>query len=158
MLGSGLLTLPGKYQQPNMYNPEGYQPEPSQQNPAEALKKTSDTTGWPTYTDKESGLSFQYKPGWKVLAPIKKAGFRIIQIDPGKKYYNIKIYISPEQFYIMDGLPATGETIGGAPALNVNNALYGIRANNLYYTFDVGLSMSLLPDFNGLVHSATFGN
>jgi hypothetical protein len=56
----------------------------------------------------------------------------------------------------MDGLPTTTETIGGQTALNANNALYGLQANNLYYTFDIGLSMSLLPDFNALVHSVKF--
>ncbi len=56
----------------------------------------------------------------------------------------------------MDGLPTKTETISGENALNVSNALYGITANNLYYTFDVGLSMSLLPDFDALVHSVKF--
>ncbi len=117
-----------------------------------------DTTGWNTYNNEQYQLSFLYKPGWKVLPAINKNGFTVLQVDPGPKFYNIKIYINPKEFYIMDGLPTKTETIGGQTALNANNSLYGIVANNLHYTFDVGLSMSLVPDFNALVHSVKFGN
>lgn len=117
-----------------------------------------DTSAWKNYTNAENHLSFLYKPGWKVLPEKKGGGFTVLQVDPGAKYYNIKIYISPKEFYIMDGLPTKTETIDGKETLNVGNALYGITANNLYYTFDVGLSMSLVPDFNALVHSVKFEN
>jgi hypothetical protein len=117
-----------------------------------------DTSGWKSYSNKQEQLSFLYKPDWKVLPAVKKGGFTVLQVDPGTRYYNIKIYISPKEFYVLDGLPATTETIGGQTALNIGNALYGITANNLYYTFDVGMSMSLVPDFNALVHSVKFGN
>jgi len=117
-----------------------------------------DTTGWKTYSDTQEQLSFLYKPDWKVLPAVVKNGFTVLQVDPGLKYYNIKIYISPTEFYIMDGVPTKTETIGGQTALNAGNALYGIKANNLFYTFDVGLSMSLVPDFNALVHSVKFQN
>ncbi len=113
-------------------------------------------SGWPVYTNSEYGFSFQYKPGWKVLPAVQSKGFTVLQVDPGIRYYNIKIYISPAQFYAMDDLPATSETIDGQTASNVSNALYGIKANGLYYTFDVGWSMSLVPDFDGLVHSVKF--
>jgi hypothetical protein len=117
-----------------------------------------DTTGWKTYSNVQEQLSFLYKPAWKILPDVVKDGFTVLQIDPGSKYYNIKIYISPKEFYIMDGVPTQTETIGGQTALNADNALYGMKANNLFYTFDVGLSMSLVPDFNALVHSVKFGN
>lgn len=117
-----------------------------------------DTTGWKTYSNEQEKLGFLYKPDWKVLPAINKSGFKVLQIDPGLKYYNIKIYINPKEFYIMDGLPTKTETVGGQTALNAGDALYGIMANNLYYTFDVGLSMSLVPDFDALVHSVKFEN
>jgi hypothetical protein len=116
-----------------------------------------DTTGWKTYSNPQYQLSFLYKPNWKILPAVNKNGFTILQVDPGPRFYNIKIYISPKEFYIMDGVPAKTETIGGQTALNADNALYGIEANNIYYTFDVGLSMSLVPDFDALVHSVKFG-
>lgn len=124
------------------------------QNPAPV--STVDTSTWKSYADHQDGLTFLYKPGWKVLPAVKKDGFTVLQIDPGLKYYNIKIYISPKEFYIMDGVPTKTETIDGQTALNADNSLYGITANNLYYTFDVGLSMSLVPDFDALVYSAKF--
>ena len=55
-----------------------------------------------------------YSPDWKIL-PLKKNGFTVLQVDPGAKYYNIKIYVSPKEFYIMDGLPTTAETIDNQP-------------------------------------------
>ncbi len=116
----------------------------------------TDTSNWKTYTNPEFKLSFKYRPDWKILSAVKKENFTVLQIDPGKKYYNIKIYISPQDFYIMGGLPIEEENISGVTAFNVQNALYGIKTNKLYYTFDVGLSMSLLPDFNTLVHSVNF--
>jgi hypothetical protein len=115
-----------------------------------------DTSGWKTYNDSKDGLSFLYKPGWKVLPAVNKDGYIVLQIDPGSKYYNIKIYINPKEFYVMDGLPTKTETIDGQTALNVNDALYGIEANKNYYTFDVGMSMSLVPDFSALVHTVKF--
>ncbi len=117
-----------------------------------------DTSAWKTYSNPTYKVSFLYKPDWKVFDPIKKDGFTVIQIDPGAKFYNIKIYISPTDYYIMGGLPARTEPIGGQTALNVSNALFGIQANNLYYTFDVGLSMSLVPDFAALVRSVKFAD
>ncbi len=115
-----------------------------------------DTTSWKIYTSDKYGLSFKYKPDWKVTEAKAKDGFNILEIDPGIKYYNMKIYISPKEFYVLEGLPARTETIGGELATNVNNALYGIKSGKNYFTFDVGLSMSLVPDFNGLVHSVQF--
>ena len=127
-------------------------------NPANVQDEpTIDTSAWKTYTNKQYKLSFKYSPDWKVLAVAEKSGFSIVQVDPGKKYYNFKIYISPKSFYILDGLPTKTEIIGGEQALNVNNALYGIKANNSFYTFDIGFSMSLLPQFDAMVHSVKFG-
>ncbi len=117
-----------------------------------------DTSAWKTYADRDSGLSFKYKPEWSVKDAKIQNGFRIIEVDPGKKYFNIKIYISPSGFYALDGLPTTEETINGHSAINVKNMLYGIKAGQQYFTFDVGASVSLTQDFNALVHSAEFAN
>jgi len=129
---------------------------PAKTSAASAPVPVVDTTNWQVYSNPQYQLSFLYKPGWKVLPALTKDGFTILQVDPGARYYNIKIYINPKQFYIMDGLPTTSEIIGGQTALNVSNALYGIKANSSYYTFDVGWSMSLVPDFDALVHSVKF--
>lgn len=117
-----------------------------------------DTADWKNYENKNFGFSFKYSPTWKVLSTKKKGDFTILEVDPGAKYFNIKIYVSPKSFYIMDGLPTQLETIGGRQALNVNNALYGVQANNLYYTFDLGWSTKLSEEFNALVHSTQFTN
>lgn len=121
------------------------------------VKPTTDTTAWKTYTNKTYNFSFKYKPDWKVLELKKVKGYNVLEVDPGKKYYNIKIFINDKDYYVMGGLPTKNQTIGGQPAINVNNLLYGIKAGNYYYTFDVGLSTSLAPDFDALVYSVKFG-
>ena len=56
----------------------------------------------------------------------------------------------------MDGIPTQTETINGVKAINASNDLYGIQANNNYYTFDIGWSVTLVGEFNVLVHSVKF--
>lgn len=155
--GSEIYQKVGKNQA--VYNPANYRVsnKPTQVSQAQATAiEAIDTSTWSDYTNTDFGLNFKYKPDWKILKPVTKNGFTVIQLDPGSKYFNIKIYVSENSFYIMDGLPTQEETINGFKALNVNNALYGLNVNNLFFTFDVGLSMSLVPEFNALVRSVKF--
>jgi hypothetical protein len=115
-----------------------------------------DTANWETYENKEFNINFKHPQNWKVLAVKNKDGFNIIEIDPGAKYFNIKLYISKVGFYIMDGLPTQEEFIGGVKALNVSNSLFGMQNKEQYYTFDLGWSTKLLPEFYALVHSVQF--
>ena len=117
-----------------------------------------DISGWKTYTNQDYKISFQYDPNWKIGKPKTKNGFTYIEIDPGRQYFNMRLYISSSSFYIMDGLPTVTENIGGFTALNVNYALYGIQTKDSYYTFDVGYSMPLLPQFDAMVHTVKFLN
>lgn len=114
------------------------------------------TSDWKTYTDSRYNFSFKYKPDWKVLPAINKGGFYVLQIDPGKKYYNIRIFVSPNQYLGIDGLQTQPETIGNQAGLNVKNLLYGAKSGGNYFTFDIGFSLSLQPEFMALVHSVQF--
>jgi hypothetical protein len=125
-------------------------------NQPEVIAPSVDTTAWKTYSSESFGFSFKYKPDWKVLPAKEKNGYTIIEVDPGAKFYNIKIYISKDDYYVMGGLPYKNETIGGQPSMNVNDLLFGVKYNNTYYTFDIGLSTSLKPNFDALVRSVTF--
>lgn len=143
------------------YKSYTYQSAPTPQNFSKPTIQaptvpTVDTSTWKDYSNANLGLSFKYKPDWKVKDIEAKKDFKIIEIDPGPKFYNIKIYISPKEFYVMEGLPTKTETIAGKEALNVNNLLYGIKTDANYFTFDVGLSLSLTPDFVAMVHSVQF--
>ena len=117
-----------------------------------------DVSGWKSYNNSAYHLSFLYDPTWKVLAEKKQGDYTVIQIDPGQKYYNIKIYIGTNGYYAMDGLNTKTISIGGESAIDVGGLLYGVHSGDYYYTFDIGQSLSLKPEFDALVHSVTFGN
>ena len=120
-------------------------------------KEIADTSTWKDYTDTKYGLSFKYNPEWKIKPWAKnKEGFDVLEIDPGSKFYNIKLYASDKSYYVMDGLPTEKTTIGGLQAVDVSDLLYGVKKGSTYLTFDVGLSLSLKPQFNGLVESIKF--
>lgn len=115
-----------------------------------------DTKGWKTYTDSESSFTFKYPPTWKVLAPTLNNGYKVITIDPGARFDNVKIYISSTGYFALDGIPYKPDTISGFPALNVQGMLFGVKANDTYYTFDEGASVTINPEFQTLVHSSSF--
>ena len=125
--------------------------------PAVLAKEIADTSNWKEYSDSKYGLSFKYNPDWKIKPWTKnKEGYDVLEIDPGRKYYNIKIYASNSSFYVMDGLPTQGTVVGGVQALVVSDLLYGVKKGATYLTFDLGLSLSLKPQFNGLIDSVKF--
>lgn len=119
-------------------------------------KMTEDTSGWKTYASQDLKLSFKYSPAWEIKKAEKKGDFQIIDVDPGKKFYNIKIYVSPKGYFSIAGLPTVSEQIAGTQAFNSKNMLYGLEFRGLYYTFDIGYSLSLKPDFMAMVHSVKF--
>lgn len=115
-----------------------------------------DTSLWKDYSNKTYNFSFKYKPGWKVLPTKKVKGFDVVQIDPGSKFYNFKVYVSQKEFYVMDGLPLADATIGGLPAKEISGVLYGVKNDPYFYTFDIGYSLSLKPEFDAMVNSVSF--
>jgi hypothetical protein len=123
---------------------------------AEQKEPAVDTSDWKTYTEPKLGLSFKYKPTWQVKPTIKQGEYYVIEVDPGKKYYNIKTFVSSKDFFAMDSLPLKQVTIAGKTAQDVSDMLYGIQSGNYYYTFDLGFSVNLKPEFNALVRSASF--
>lgn len=115
-----------------------------------------DTSNWKRYANETFGFSFKYDPAWQIKQFTKQGDFQVLEIDPGKKYYNMKIFVSQKGFFAMDGLPAQETEISGLKALSVANLLYGIQKGLYYYTFDNGQSVSLKPQFNALVSSLEF--
>lgn len=125
--------------------------------PMVLAKEIADTTGWKEYSDSKYGVNFKYNPDWKIKTwTTNKEGYDVLEIDPGKKYYNIKIYASNNDYYVMNGLPVEKTVIGGLEALDVSDLLYGVKKGSTYLTFDIGLSLSLKPQFNGLIESVKF--
>ena len=143
--------------------PGGYDIRYYPQNTAQAQEpqlptvSPVDTSSWKTYTDQSYPLSFKYDPSWKVsVGKTTTDGFYQLQIDPGSKYYNMHVYISPSKYFALDSLPGVPATVSGLPALTSANILFGVKYQNNYYTFDCGLSTNLIDQFNALVQSAKF--
>lgn len=119
---------------------------------------TVDTTGWKTYTDPTYSFSLNYPPQWQIKKPSKQDGFYVLTIDPGAKYFNVKIYVSPKGYFAMDNLPFTTITLAGEQAIDVEGSLYGLKHDGNYYTFDQGISQSIKPEFEAMVKSLKLTN
>ncbi len=152
--GYTLYPYPPKYlvNKPMVKQPPTTPPPPQ----SEPVVPTVDTSDWKVYTASKYNFQFRYDPSWNIKNGGKKDGYDILEVDPGKKYYNFKIYVSPTDYYIVDGLPATDQTIGGKQAKNIQNMLYAIQDDNLRLTFDLGMSLSLRPQFKAMVESLKF--
>jgi hypothetical protein len=138
---------------------QGYETEENS-NPAKKSAEAVDVSKWKQYTDDQHSFSFMYKPDWKVKAPVTtKDGYYLVEIDPGPRFDNIKIYVSDNNYYVMEGLPLEPKVLGTStkkPALSVSDLLYGMEDGGLYYTFDLGASLSLQPYFKAMVDSVKF--
>ncbi len=114
------------------------------------------TENWKSYSDLSYHFSFLYPPTWKVQKLIYKNGFYNISINTGVKLSTVNIYISNKSFFAVENLPYTIKTIGGMEAIDIQGILYGFNKNGIYYTFDLGNSTKLKPEFETLVRSVTF--
>ena len=141
----------------NSYNKVNYNSnEPVKQVLAAEIEPTIDTSNWKEYVNTKYSFSFKYSPDWKILSAKQTGDYEVIEIDPGAKFYNIKLYISDKNYYVMEGLPTTEVDINGQKALSVSDLLYGVQKNSLFFTLDLGRSLSLKPQFNALVKSLVF--
>ena len=119
--------------------------------------KPVDTSAWKTYNDAAYPFSFKYEPSWKILPAKKQNGFYVLEIDPGAKFYDMKIYVSDSgYYYALDSLPVVETDIGGAKAFDVSNLLYAVKMGPYYYTFDNGLSTAMMDGFNAMVRTVKF--
>lgn len=141
-------------QDPNYQENSNYSPIPTASASEELV--LPDTRNWEDHRYNVYGISFKTPKGWKVALPKKQGNFFVGEIDPGAKFENIRIYISEKDYFVMQDLPTKNDTVGGQPALNVSDLLYGVWANNFYFTFDIGRSVSLKPEFNAIVKSVEF--
>lgn len=100
----------------------------------------SSTADWKTYTDTTEGMSVQYPEGWSVSTQTIDHG-TIIFFAPKEIRTNsdkIKIIVTDNGYFGIDGLPTKPVTIAGQEGIMVDTGLYGIKHNGHYITFDAG--------------------
>ncbi len=125
-------------------------------NSASAAPASIDISNWKQYTDLTYFLSFKYPPTWQVQTYPSMAGYYIIVIKPDSRADNVRIYVSPNTYFALDGLPTKKDTLGGAQALNINDSLFGVKYSAQYYTFDRGNTAKLQPQFQQIIDSVAF--
>lgn len=115
-----------------------------------------DTSQWQEYYNEKYGLAFKHDPTWKIKSVNNKNGYYVIEIDPGKRYDNFRIYISKDDYFALANVPVTKTQVGGREALNLDGAVLGVMDKATYFTFDMGASLSLKPYFQALVDTVEF--
>ena len=116
-----------------------------------------DTTDWKQFTDSTHYLSFLYPKEWTSKTYPDLDGYYVISLQPNNKTSdNIRIYISNTDYFATQGLAYQYDTISGINARNINNMIYGAKYAAQYYTFTLGNSIELLPEFNTMVKSVSF--
>lgn len=130
----------------------------SEANNTSSKLETVDTSSWTEYNDSTYHIKFSLNPKWKIKSATKKYGFTVIPIDPGKKYADFNIYISPDKFFAVEGFPSEQINLAGTQAINIEDMVFALKHNGIYFTFDMGSSLSLKPQFNALVKSLAFTN
>lgn len=149
--GYGGLSNPAK----NEYEVVTYSPQvraAADEQPPVAV----DTSNWKDYQDERYGLKFKYAPGWSVRSITNKDGYYVIEIDPGARYDNFRVYISEDDFFALSGVPTTKTEVGGKEAVNLEGAVLGVKDNATYFTFDMGVSLSLKPYFQAMIGTVKF--
>lgn len=115
-----------------------------------------DTTTWKDYIDRTYFLSFKYPPTWQIETFPQQAGYYIIVLKPDKAADHIRIYVSPDHYFALTGLPSKKDTVAGAAALNVNDMIVGVKYAAQYYTFDLGMDSKLQPQFQKIIATVAF--
>ena len=145
----------GAPQKPKQADYEIISYSPSTQNPSEPLQPV-DTSGWKVYKDNKFGLSFKYDPAWKIRSIANKDGYYVIEVDPGPRFDNFRIYISADDYFALSGVPTEQSEVGGKSAVSLEGSVLGVKDNATYFTFDLGSSLSLKPYFQALLSTVKF--
>lgn len=136
-------------------------PSKGDRSPNDGVVNVSlDPKDWTDFSDKRRGISFKYPKAWgiKTYQEDKTNGNYIIALDPGKGSDQIRIYVSAEGFYALDGLPKEKTTVAGKQAVSVAGMILGVENNKKYYTFDLGGNVYYQPVFQKMVDQVAFIN
>ena len=115
-----------------------------------------DTSDWVDYYNEKYSLAFKHDPDWKVRSLTNRDGYYVIEIDPGVKYDNFRIYISADDYFALSGVPLQKSILAGKEALDLEGQVLGVMDNSTYFTFELGASLSLKPHFQALLKTVEF--
>lgn len=119
---------------------------------------SASASDWQLYKDPSSPLSFKLKESWTVKRYMDtlESGLYEIEIQRRGSTEGIKIFISRQGYYGIDNLPLNDTTIGGLPAVSVENQIYGIQKDENYYTIDLGQSSDKDSDLELFIKQISF--
>lgn len=114
-----------------------------------------DTSNWNEYKNALYKFSFKHDPVWKVRQK-ENNEYNILEIDPGIKYDNFKIYISKTGYFALSNVPVQTSELAGKTAIDLDGQVLGIENDSKYFTFDLGSSISLKPYFQAMLKTVKF--
>lgn len=163
-LGALILTT---YITPQEVEITSQSPAPANSNEADEAAPVStdrpkiveintDTDTWHAYTDPTYFVSFKHPSDWDVQTFPNSAGYYVITISPKKGSDSIRIYISPDNYSGLAGLPSKKDTIAGVQAINVYDIEFGVKYAAHYYTFDMGTDFRMQPTFKAMLNTVAF--
>ncbi len=128
---------------------------PPDQKPA-AINIDTNTDSWQEYTDPTYFLSFKHPNDWDVQTFPDKAGYYVIAVRPKQGTDSIRVYVSPDHYSGLAGLPSKKDNLAGIQSVNVNDETIGVRYSTQYYTFDMGTDIRIQPAFKAMLTTVAF--
>lgn len=132
-----------------------------QPNQAQAPEETFsvpavDTSTWVDYQDPNFPLLIKVPEDWSITNRTI-AGLYTLVLAPEARDASFRIFISENGLIGMSGLPSTDIiTASNHNAIVVDNNIYGIKADDYYYTFDGTLSNDYIEEFFTIVNNVKF--
>lgn len=112
---------------------------------------TIDTSKWTTYTDSNTGMSFRHPEDWNVASKSSGSDHLLLITSKKEPASRMSIFSSPSGYLGFEGLPQEKATIAGYDWVKVDTTLFGLKKDDIFFTFDAGLNPASVPTFHALL-------
>ncbi len=160
-LVGAVYYLSQQLEQRNMIQLPMVNPEKKElvQEPPKQINENREVSSanWEQYADNYLDMSFKYPTDWQVKN-YSRENFDVIVLTPTIGKDKIRIYVSDREYVGMAGLKTTTAKVGNKTGITFGEMLYGVKQGSMYYTFDAGQDLQLLPEFTEIVKTVAFKN